>query len=257
MGILNITDDSFYDGGKYKDDTTIQNQVEKMIMEGADIIDIGGYSSRPGAKSIDQEKEFERVSKAIKITRKVASTIPISIDTFHSGVAEKSLDLGADIINDISGGELDNKMFNVVATYNAPYIMMHMVGSPENMMDFTQYDDLLDDILNYFIKKLNQLTQIGIKDVIIDVGFGFSKNVAQNHELLHQLKLFQILNVPILVGISRKSMIYKVLETSPEQALNGTTVLNTIALMNGASILRVHDVQEAKELINLVKFNSN
>jgi dihydropteroate synthase len=254
MGILNVTDDSFYDGGRFLDEKTITNQVEKLIYDGADIIDIGGYSSRPGAKHIDEESEFHRLSKGLKFIRTISPDIPVSIDTFRSQIAMKCLDLGANLVNDISAGELDSQMFHVVAKYQVPYIMMHMVGVPQNMAQHTHYDDLLIEIKNYFIKKLRQLTQFGVKDVIIDVGFGFSKTVDQNHELLKNLRLYQSLNVPILTGLSRKSMIYKVLETSPEQALNGTTVLNTLALLKGAKLLRVHDVKEAKEIVKLLKY---
>jgi dihydropteroate synthase len=254
MGILNITDDSFYDGGKFLNKKSIASQAEKMMLEGADIIDIGGYSSRPGAKHVNEKTEFFRVKVGIEATKEISKTIPISIDTFRSGVAQKSIDLGADIINDISGGELDQEMFKTVSSYQIPYIIMHMVGTPQNMMQNTKYDDILNEIINYFAKKLEQLTHFGVKDVIIDIGFGFSKTSAQNHELLNQLKLFQILNSPVLVGISRKSMIYKILETSPEQALNGTSVLNAIATLKKASILRVHDVKEAKEVIDLLDY---
>jgi len=253
MGILNVTEDSFFDGGRYLDKKSIISKVENMLNEGADIIDIGGYSSRPGASHIRESLEFERVQLGIEATREISKSIPISVDTFRSGIAKKCLDLGANMVNDISGGEIDKNMFELISEYKVPYIIMHMVGSPDNMMGNTQYDDLLEDILNYFAKKLRQLTQFGIKDVIIDVGFGFSKTLIQNHELLHHLDLIKILNVPILVGISRKSMIYKALNTSPENTLNGTTVLNTLATLKGANILRVHDVKEAKELINLVK----
>jgi dihydropteroate synthase len=254
MGILNITDDSFFDGGRYINEKSISIQAEKMIKEGAEIIDIGGYSSRPGAQNIDEKMEFERVKTGIKAVQDVSKLIPLSIDTFRSGIAKKSLDLGASIINDISAGELDKKMFGVIAEYKAPYIMMHMKGSPKNMMNNIEYADLLDDIINYFVKKLEELTQIGIKDVIIDVGFGFSKTIDQNYDLLNSLELFKILNAPILAGISRKSMIYKVLKTSPDGAINGTTVLNTVVALKGADILRVHDVKEAREIIDLIKY---
>lgn len=254
MGILNVTDDSFYDGGRFLDNMTITKQVEKLLFEGADIIDVGGYSSRPGASHIDEEKEFKRLSTGINIIRAISSDIPISVDTFRAKVAVKCLDLGANIINDISAGELDSQMFSIVSDYQVPYIMMHMSGTPKNMDENTGYENMLSEIQNYFIKKISQLTQFGVKDVIIDVGFGFSKTVAQNYELLNHLRLYQSLNVPILAGFSRKSMIYKVLESSPEQALNGTTVVNTIALLKGASLLRVHDVKQAKEVVTLLKY---
>ena len=253
MGILNVTDDSFYDGGKHTKENNILAHVEKMLNEGVDIIDLGGYSSRPGAQHIEQTDELDRIKLGISCIKKVSDKIPISVDTFRSQVAKQSLDLGAHMVNDISAGELDEKMFDVIKNYDVPYVIMHMVGSPGNMMKNTHYADLINDILNYFIKKLEQLTQFGIKDVIIDVGFGFAKTLTQNHELLHKLELFKILNVPVLAGISRKSMIYKALDSSPENALNGTSILNTMAILNGADIIRVHDVQEAKEVINLVK----
>jgi dihydropteroate synthase len=254
MGILNVTDDSFYDGGKFFNKKQLSAQAEKMIMEGADIIDIGGYSSRPGARTIDEKTEFLRVKAGIEATQEISKTIPISIDTFRSEVAQKSIDLGADIINDISGGELDPEMYETVSSCQIPYVVMHMVGTPQNMMQNTIYDDIHNEIINYFAKKLEQLTHLGIKDVIIDIGFGFSKTTSQNHELLNQLKLFQILNSPVLVGISRKSMIFKILGTSPEQALNGTSALNAVAILKKASILRVHDVKEAIEVIDLLDY---
>ncbi len=257
MGILNVTDDSFFDGGRFLDNDAISKQAEKLITNGADIIDIGGYSSRPGARDIDADLEFERLKTGLEIVRSISETIPVSIDTFRSEVAKKCLDLGANMINDISAGELDPDMYSIIAKYQVPYIIMHMAGTPQNMMGNTRYDDILVDLLNYFAKKLELLTQIGIKDVIIDVGFGFSKTTSQNHQILHYLQLFEMLNAPILAGISRKSMIYKVLKTSPAEALNGTSVLNTIALLNGVSVVRVHDVKEAKEVIELLNYKDN
>ncbi len=257
MGILNVTDDSFYDGGKYFREKDIVRQAEKLIAEGADFIDIGGYSSRPGAKHIDEDSEARRVLKGIKIIRKISTRIPISVDTFRAGVAARALDAGADMVNDISGGELDDKMFETVARYNVPYILMHMRGSPQNMMEFITYEHLVAEILDYFNKKLLKLTQIGLKDVIIDVGFGFSKTVDQNYELLKNLEYFSCLNHPLLVGISRKSMIYKILKTTPEEALNGTTAVNTVALLKRAKFLRVHDVLEAREIVEIIKLINN
>ncbi len=257
MGILNVTDDSFYDGGKFINDKEIALHVERLITDGVDIIDVGGYSSRPGALHIDEELEIKRTLKGIQIIRKIADGIPISVDTFRSEVAKKSIEAGAGIINDISGGSLDKKMFQTISDYNVSYIIMHMSGTPQNMANNVRYENILDEIVNYFNKKLRELTQIGIKDVIIDMGFGFSKTTPQNYILLNNLKRFRILNSPLLVGISRKSMIYKVLKTNPESALNGTSVLNAISLLKGASILRVHDVKEAKEVINLINLISN
>jgi dihydropteroate synthase len=249
---LNVTDDSFYDGNRYTDEHAISKQAEKMIGEGADIIDIGGYSSRPGAKDIGEDIELKRVLKGIKAVQSVSTEIPISVDTFRSAVARSSVEEGAAMINDISGGNLDSRMFRTVCECGVPYILMHMVGSPQNMTSNAVYDNLLTEMLDYFSKKLQELTQIGIKDVIIDVGFGFSKTFAQNYDLLASLELFKVLNAPLLVGISRKSMIYRSLKINPENALNGTTAINTFSLLKGASIIRVHDVKEAKEVIDLI-----
>ncbi len=257
MGILNVTNDSFYDGGRYMNEKEIAFKIEKLISDGADIIDIGGYSSRPGAKHIDEKIETKRVLMGIKIVRSFGEEIPISVDTFRSSVARISIEEGADIINDISGGNLDAKMFQTISEYNVSYIMMHMVGTPQNMSKNASYDNILINMADYFNKKLRELTQFGIKDVIIDIGFGFSKTILQNYRLLDNLRWFKSLNSPLLAGISRKSMIYKSLNCKPEEALNGTSVLNTIALLNGANILRVHDVKEAKETISLVNLLSN
>ena len=231
----------------------ISKQAERLIANGADIIDIGGYSSRPGAKDIYGQLETERVLKGIRSVRAISESIPISVDTFRAKVAQEAIDAGASIVNDISGGSLDSDMFQTISENNVSYIMMHMVGNPQNMVQNVQYDDMLTEMLNYFAKKLHELTHFGVKDVIIDVGFGFSKTTDQNYDLLSSLNLFQMLQAPILVGISRKSMIYKILESGPETALNGTTALHAIALIKGAKILRVHDVKEAKEVIDLVK----
>jgi len=257
MGILNVTDDSFYQQSRFLDAQSLSNQAQKLIEEGADIIDIGGYSSRPGASHIDEKTETERVLKGIAAVQDVSTKIPISIDTFRSTIARKSLDSGASIINDISGGNIDSKMFELIAERQASYILMHMVGTPQNMFDNITYDNLIAEMLNYLIKKLQELTQFGVKDVIIDVGFGFSKTAAENFELLSKLELFGVLNTPVLVGISRKSMIYKTLKTNPEDALNGTSALHSIAVLKGASILRVHDVKEAKQIIELVNLLQN
>lgn len=252
MGILNVTDDSFYDGGKYQQEKEIYQQVEKLIFEGADIIDVGGYSSRPGATHIDEEIELKRVLKGIETIRAISSSIPISVDTFISKTAQKSIEAGANMINDISGGSLDKNMFNTISKYNVPYVMMHMVGTPQNMLSKVNYSNIIVEILDYFSKKKEELMQFGVKDVIIDVGFGFSKTTLQNYSLLENLNCFSILNSPVLVGISRKSMIYKILKTTPEGALNGTSVLNSVSLLKGVSILRVHDVKEAKEVIEVI-----
>ena len=252
MGILNITPDSFYDGGRYSSDKKILDHVEKMIIDGAIFIDIGAYSSRPGGVDIDENEELKRIIPAIELVNKKFPEIIISIDTFRSKVAEACLNSGASIINDISASQLDEKMMETIAKYNVPYIIMHMKGNPQNMMDKTNYDDMLQEMIKYFSKKINQAISYKINDIIIDPGFGFAKNIKQNYDLLNHLDLLKILDKPIMVGISRKSMIYKSLDSTPEEALNGTTVLNTVALIKGASILRVHDVKEANECIKLI-----
>ncbi len=257
MGILNITNDSFFDGGKYSNEKTIYIQAEKLINEGADIIDIGGYSSRPGATHIDEKLELERVLKGIKIIKDLSRDVPISVDTFRSNVARISIESGAGMINDISAGSLDEKMFQTISKYNVSFIAMHMKGTPQNMVNMVSNEDIIEKAFKYFNEKLRILTQFGIKDVIIDVGFGFSKSTLQNFQLMKNLKCFGIYNQPVLVGISRKSMIYKSLKINPEMALNGTTILNVVALLKEASILRVHDVKEAKEVINLIKLIPN
>ena len=252
MGILNITPDSFYDGGRYNSDKKILNHVEKMIIDGAIFIDIGAYSSRPGGIDIDENEELKRIIPAIELVNKKFPEIIISIDTFRSKIAEACLNSGAAIINDISASQLDEKMMETISKYNVPYIIMHMKGNPQNMMDKTNYDDMLQEMIKYFSKKINQAMSYKINDIIIDPGFGFAKNIKQNYDLLNHLDLLKILDKPIMVGISRKSMIYKSLDSTPEEALNGTTVLNTVALIKGASILRVHDVKEANECIKLI-----
>jgi len=253
MGILNITPDSFYDGGRYNSDKKILNHVEKMIDDGATFIDIGAYSSRPGGIEIDENEELRRIIPSLELVKKKFPKIIISIDTFRSKVAEACLNSGAAIINDISGSELDKKMFEIIAKYNVPYIIMHMKGNPQNMMDKTNYDDMIQEMIKYFSNKINKAISYKINDIIIDPGFGFAKNIKQNYDLLNHLDLLKILEKPIMVGISRKSMIYKLLDSTAEEALNGTTVLNTLALIKGASILRVHDVKEANECINLIR----
>ena len=251
MGILNSTPDSFYDGGKLKTDSLILNQVAKMVSEGATFIDIGGQSSRPNAEFLSPSQELQRVAPIVEIVLKENPELLISMDTFHSEVADVCLQMGACMINDISAGALDQNMFEVVAQHQVPYVMMHMKGTPQNMQQQTEYKDLVKEVLFYFSEKIAKARSLGINDVIIDPGFGFAKTLAQNFELLNQLELLHITDLPILVGVSRKSMIYKTLETTAQEALNGTTVLNTIALTKGASILRVHDVKEAVESVRL------
>ena len=252
MGVLNITPDSFFDGGKYKNEKDILDQVAKMLKEGATFIDVGAYSSRPGAKPVSETEELQRIVPVIKLLVNHFPGIIISVDSFRSRVVEKSINAGAAVINDISGGLLDDEMFKTVAKLQVPYIMMHMQGTPENMQANPVYEDVVIEITSFFAAQLVKLRQLKVNDVIIDVGFGFGKTINQNYELLQKLTLFKNLEVPILTGVSRKSMLYKLLEISPKEALNATTVANTIALLNGTSILRVHDVKEAMEAIKIV-----
>ena len=254
MGVLNVTPDSFYDGGVFSNEKKILAQVEKMTLDGADIIDIGGFSSKPGAKTISLKEEEKRVIPIIKLINKTFNKIIISVDTFRSEIAEKSLNEGASIINDISGGDLDKNIYQISYKYKAPYIMMHMNGVPSNMQNNPKYENINHDIIKDFTSKIDSAEKKGVCDIIIDPGFGFGKTIQHNYQILNNLKLYTVLKKPILVGISRKSMIYKLLKTDPSKALNGTTSLNTIALINGANILRVHDVKEAKEVIKLYSF---
>lgn len=251
LGILNITPDSFYDGGTLKNENDILKRAIKMIEEGADFIDIGGYSSRPDATDISIEKEINRVVPVIKALKKEIPAILISIDTFRSEVAHRALDAGACVVNDISAGNLDAKMMETVAKYQVPYIMMHMKGTPQTMKQLCTYENISKEINYYFSEKIAQARALGINDIIADPGFGFAKNQDQNFELLNNFELLQFLEIPLLAGISRKSMIYKTLNISAQEALNGTTALHMIALQKGASILRVHDVKPAKECIQL------
>lgn len=253
MGILNFTPDSFFDGGKYKSDKEILLQTEKMLSEGADFIDVGTYSSRPNAVFVSEDEEVNRMKSVLGILTKEFSDVIYSIDTFRSEVAKVALENGGAIINDISAFSLDEKMLDVVAKYQVPYIIMHMRGTPQTKQNFTNYDNLVKEILFYFSEKIALARSKGINDLILDVGFGFAKTIEQNFELLNKLELFQELGLPNLVGVSRKTMIHKTLNIEPEDALNGTTVLNTIALQKGANILRVHDVKEAKQTIELYK----
>ena len=252
MGILNVTPDSFYDGGLYNRESDLLKQAEKMILEGADFIDIGGYSSRPKAEDISKEEEWNRVKPAIQSIKKEFPLALLSIDTFRSQVAHQAVSEGCDLINDISAGQVDKDMFHTVAALQVPYVIMHMRGTPQTMTQFTHYDHVVKEIIDYFHSILFQLNQHGIKDVLVDPGFGFAKAADQNFELLNQLEQLHILGKPLLIGLSRKSMIWKTLSTTPEFALTGTISLNTIALLKGASILRVHDVKEAKETICLL-----
>jgi dihydropteroate synthase len=249
MGILNCTPDSFFDGGKYKNESDILSQVEKMLLEGATFIDVGAYSSRPGAQHISEEEELQRMLPVIHVLMKNFPEIIISIDTFRSKIAREAINAGGAMINDISGGKMDVAMFETVANLQVPYILMHMLGTPQNMQKNPVYKDVTQELISFFADAMNQLK---LNDVIIDVGFGFGKTKEHNFELLKNLALFKNLEVPILAGISRKSMLYKTLNISAKEALNATTSANTIALLNGANILRVHDVKEAVEAIHIV-----
>jgi dihydropteroate synthase len=257
MGILNITPDSFYKGSRYKDEKEIIAAAQRMLEEGADFLDIGGYSSRPGADNISVEEEKRRVLTAVRYVSKEFPQAIISIDTFRAEVARKAVcDCGAHIVNDISGGDADPEMAELISELNVPYIIMHMRGNPQTMQNNPVYEDVVSDILMWFGKKTVSLMASGVKDIIIDPGFGFGKNMIHNFEILRRLGEFRIAGLPIMVGLSRKAMIWKTLDSKPGEALNGTSVLNAVALMNGADILRVHDVKEAVEtakLINIVK----
>ncbi len=251
MGVLNLTPDSFYDGGKYKNEPEILKHVEKMLFEGATFIDIGAYSSRPGATAISVEEELQRITPIVALLLKDFPSVVISIDTFRSRVAAECLNIGAALINDISAGKLDNTMMDTVAEYQVPYIMMHMKGTPQSMKEMTYYEDLLQEVLFYFSESVKEARLKKINDIILDPGFGFAKTIQQNFKLLANLDLVQTFDLPILAGLSRKSMIYKTLGSTAQNALNGTTALNMQALINGANILRVHDVKEAMECIDL------
>lgn len=252
MGILNLTPDSFFEGSRVSlEEKIILSTAQKMIAEGADFLDLGGYSTRPGAVDISIDEEIQRIAPAISLIKREFPDILISIDTFRSTVAKIAVESGADLVNDISAGSLDTKMLETVAQLGVPYIAMHMRGTPQTMQEETAYQDLVPEILFYFSEKLEAFRKLGIKDVIIDPGFGFAKTREQNFQLLRDLKSFQRLGLPILAGVSRKSMIYKTLQISASEALNGTTALNMFALLQGANILRVHDVKEAKETVTL------
>lgn len=251
MGIINVTPDSFYSGSRQLTNDAILSQVRKMIDEGADIIDIGGQSTRPGSERISNKEELKRVSPAIKIILKNYPDAIISVDTYQAKVAEESIKEGAAIINDISAGNMDEKMLSTVAKLQVPYICMHMKGTPETMQQHATYENVTKDILDFFINKIDECKQAGINDVIIDPGFGFGKIIEHNFSLLKNISVFKMLDKPIMAGLSRKATIYKTLHTTAEEALNGTTVLNTLALQNGANILRVHDVKQAKEAVKL------
>lgn len=251
MGILNLTPDSFYAGSRLTHESEVLQRASQMVKEGADLLDIGGYSTRPGAAGVTEKEEARRVLPAIRLLAEKFPQVPLSIDTFRSTIARQAVDAGATLVNDVSGGEMDSRMFETVADLAVPYILMHMRGTPETMTSLAVYEDLAKEVMDYFHTKLHRLRSLGIRDIVIDPGFGFAKTVEHNFELLQKLQYFQILGLPILAGLSRKSMIWRTLTTGPEEALNGTTALNMVALIKGASILRVHDVKEALECIQL------
>lgn len=254
MGILNITPDSFYSESQKNTEEEIAGRVNAILAEGGSMIDVGAYSSRPGADNVSEEEEKRRLRGALQILRRIAPEALVSVDTFRADVARMCVEeYGVQIINDISGGELDPRMFETVASLGVPYILMHMKGNPQTMQQDPRYDDLLTEMLQYFGSKVQQLHELGVKDIILDPGFGFAKTLDHNYELMSRLQDLRVLDLPMLVGVSRKSMIYNLLGSNPEGALNGTSVLNTIALLKGANILRVHDVKAAVEVVQIVK----
>lgn len=258
MGILNVTPDSFYSGSRKQTEEDIRNRVKQIIDEGGQMIDIGAYSSRPGADDVSTQEEMARLRHGMKIVNEMAPGMPVSVDTFRADVAKMCVEeLGVGIINDISGGELDKRMFKTVAKLGVPYILMHMKGTPQTMQQAPHYDDLMKEIMLYFAEKIQKLRDLGQKDIILDPGYGFAKTIEHNYELLGHQEMLHVFELPLLVGISRKSMIFRLLGSSPEESLNGTSVLNTIALQKGASILRVHDVKECVEVVKIVKMMEN
>ena len=254
MGILNLTPDSFYDGGKYKDSSSLLHKAEDMILSGADIIDIGAVSSRPGAPNVTVEEELKRIVEPIELLTKAFPDAIFSIDTYRSRVAEETIAAGAHIINDISGGTMDNSMFKTIAKLKVPYILMHIHGTPDTMQKSPISDSIISIVKSFFQSKTEELSKLGVRDIILDPGFGFGKSLECNYKLLSHINETRISNLPLLAGVSRKSMINKVLNTIPEDALTGTTTLNTIALLSGANILRVHDIEEAKQVAKIVEF---
>ena len=258
MGILNVTPDSFYSGSRKQTEEDIRNRVKQFIDEGGQMIDIGAYSSRQGADDVSTQEEMARLRHGMKIVNEMAPGMPVSVDTFRADVAKMCVEeLGVGIINDISGGELDKRMFETVAKLGVPYILMHMKGTPQTMQQAPHYDDLMKEIMLYFAEKIQKLRDLGQKDIILDPGYGFAKTIEHNYELLGHQEMLHVFELPLLVGISRKSMIFRLLGSSPEESLNGTSVLNTIALQKGASILRVHDVKECVEVVKIVKMMEN
>ena len=258
MGILNVTPDSFYAGSRTQTEAEIVRRVKQIVSEGAAIIDIGAYSSRPNADNVSAREEMERLRMGLKILFEIQPDAVVSVDTFRADVARMCVEeYGVAIINDIAAGEMDANMFHTVAALNVPYIMMHMQGIPQSMQQHPHYDNLLKEVFLYFARKVQQLRDLGVKDIILDLGFGFGKTMEHNYELLSHLEEFRIFELPLLVGVSRKSMIYRLLDITPQEALNGTTVLDTICLLKGADILRVHDVKEAVETVRIVQAMRN
>ena len=258
MGILNVTPDSFYAGSRTQTEAEIVRRVRQIVSEGAAIIDIGAYSSRPNADNVSSREEMERLRMGLKILFEIQPDAVVSVDTFRADVARMCVEeYGVAIINDIAAGEMDTDMFHTVAALNVPYIMMHMQGTPQSMQQHPHYDNLLKEVFLYFARKVQQLRDLGVKDIILDPGFGFGKTMEHNYELLSHLEEFRIFELPLLVGVSRKSMIYRLLDITPQEALNGTTVLDTICLLKGADILRVHDVKEAVETVRIVQAMRN
>lgn len=253
MGILNVTPDSFYAGSRKQCEKEMEERIGQILDEGGRMIDVGGYSSRPDAADVSEEEEWKRLVPALEILQKHYADVPVSVDTFRSGIARRCVEeYGVAMVNDISGGEMDERMFETVASLHVPYILMHMKGTPQTMTSQTDYADLMGDIMMYFSRKVRELHLLGVADIIIDPGFGFSKTLDQNYILMNKLPEFAIFDLPLLVGISRKRMIYQLLGGTAEESLNGTTVLNTVALMNGADILRVHDVKPAVEAVKVI-----
>ncbi len=258
MGILNVTPDSFYDGGKYTGEKDISGRLEQLVAEGADIIDVGAYSTRPGADPVPEEEEWQRLERALRVIRRQAPQLPVSVDTFRAAVARKAVEgYGVEMINDISGGDMDPEMFGTVADLQVAYVMMHMQGTPQTMQDNPEYEHVVRDILYIFSKKIALLNELGVTSLVLDPGFGFGKTLQHNYQLLKGLKAFRATGLPLLVGVSRKSMIWRLLGTSPEEALEGTTVVQTLALLEGVDILRVHDVRAAREAIKIVEYWKN
>ena len=258
MGILNVTPDSFYAGSRTQTEAEIVRRVRQIVSEGAAIIDIGAYSSRPNADNVSSREEMERLRMGLKILFEIQPDAVVSVDTFRADVARMCVEeYGVAIINDIAAGEMDTDMFHTVAALNVPYIMLHMQGTPQSMQQHPHYDNLLKEVFLYFARKVQQLRDLGVKDIILDPGFGFGKTMEHNYELLSHLEEFRIFELPLLVGVSRKSMIYRLLDITPQEALNGTTVLDTICLLKGADILRVHDVKEAVETVRIVQAMRN